>query len=210
LDAEEIIQGAKRKKCEHSLRQLAEAVKLYSEKLDKLPPRAKYSADGKPLLSWRVLLLPFGGENELFKQFHLDEAWDSPHNKPLLAKMPKIFAMPAESSSQPTLTSYQVIVGKGTLFQDAGGMPLRHLPKGGEQALMIVEAGQAVPWTKPEDVVIDPNRPLPKFGGVFPDGFYAVSCDGKVHFIKKTVSEKTLRAMCSCHDCQSVDWKKLP
>ena len=49
---------------------------------------------GKALLSWRVALLPFLEENELYKQFHLDEAWDSDHNKKLLAKMPRVFAPP--------------------------------------------------------------------------------------------------------------------
>lgn len=212
VDVKEIALGIRRQKCEDSLRQLAEAVKLYSDKVDKLPPRAKYSKDGKRLLSWRVLMLPFLGQNELdlFRQFHLDEAWDSPHNKPLLAKMPKIFASPGDTTPNPTTTPYQVVAGKGTLFEGTTGMDLHDLPKGGDQALMIVESGKPVEWTKPDDVEIDPNHALPKFGGAFPDGFYAVSCDGKVHFIKNTVDDKTLRALCSCHDCQTVDWKKLP
>jgi serine/threonine protein kinase len=163
LEPDEIIESAKRKKCEEDLHRLPEAVKLYSDKLDKLPPRARRGKDGKPLLSWRVSILPFLGESELevFKQFHLDEAWDSDHNRALLNKMPTVFAA-FDDSSHATSTHYQLVTGRGTLFETADGMSLRQLPKGGDQALMIVEASKPVEWTKPDDMEIDLHRPLPE------------------------------------------------
>ena len=45
------------------------------------PPAYSVDKDGRPLHSWRVLLLPYLDEEELYKQLRLDEPWDSPHNK---------------------------------------------------------------------------------------------------------------------------------
>jgi hypothetical protein len=60
---------------------------------------------------------------------------------------------------------------------------------------MVVEAGDPVPWTKPDDLVFDPEKPLPKLGGEFPDIFNAAFCDGSVHEVTKKIDDKTLRAL---------------
>src|SRR5947209_3963892 len=59
------------------------------------PPAAVFGKDGTPLLSWRVLLLPFIERQDLFDEFRLDEPWDGPHNLPLVIKMPGLYAAPA-------------------------------------------------------------------------------------------------------------------
>jgi RNA polymerase sigma factor (sigma-70 family) len=83
------------------------------------PAAAIYSKDGKPLLSWRVALLPFFEEDNLYRQFHLDEPWDSAHNKKLLARMPKVFSVPGQKDKNATF--YQVFVGPSTMFERRGG-----------------------------------------------------------------------------------------
>src|SRR5262249_39005449 len=79
---------------ENNLRQLGLAIRQYHEQHGNLPPAAISDPGGKPLLSWRVAILPYLGKDgaELYKKFRLTEAWDSPHNKKLLEKMPGIFA----------------------------------------------------------------------------------------------------------------------
>src|SRR5581483_2163049 len=59
------------------------------------PPTTLYDKEGRPTLSWRVALLPYLGEEALYKEFKLDEPWDSLHNKKLLKKMPKALQAPS-------------------------------------------------------------------------------------------------------------------
>jgi hypothetical protein len=170
-----------------------------------LPPPAICSKEGKPLLSWRVAILPQLGHKELFEQFKLDEPWDSEHNKKLLEKMPEVYADPGGKPKQQHTTFYQAIVGPGAAWEfkpnpkarfNADG--LRYpaaFQDGVSNTLFVAETGPAVPWTKPEDVRYDPKKKLPKFGGVYPGGFHALMGDGSARFVRSVVSEATLRAI---------------
>ena len=163
--------------------------------------------DHKALLSWRVLLLPYLGERALFKEFNLREPWDSPTNKKLLAKMPKVFAAPTdEKSVKAHETFYQVIVGKDTVFEGKKGIRLTDITDGTSNTLLIVEAGKAVPWTKPEDIPYDAAKPVPKLGGLgFENGVNAAFCDGSVRFLPRTIKEKTLRAVITPNGGEVLD-----
>ena len=191
-----VHESAERVQSQNNLRQLAVAMHNYAgSNGGRFPPQAVYSPDGKPLLSWRVLLLPYLDQEALYKEFHLDEPWDSEHNKKLLAKMPKVFALPG--APEATETYYQAFAGKGAFFEGKQGLKLPlDFPDGTSNTLMLVEAGGAVPWTKPADLPYDPDptKPLPKLGGYFRDGFNAALCDGSAHFVRKTVSDQSLRA----------------
>ena len=130
-------------------------------------------------------------------QFKLDEPWNSPHNKPLLARMPYVYGpFNGEPASEPYATFYQVFVGKGAAFEGKNGMCLRNdFPDGPATTFLIVEAGKAVPWTKPEDLPYTPDQPLPALGGISKNGFRAAFVAGFVSFIKKDTSEAMLRAL---------------
>ncbi len=174
----------------------------YLSKYERVPPQAAFGKDGKPLLSWRVLILPFIGENELYKEFHLDEPWDSEHNKKLLARMPKVYAVPGQKEVD--ATHYQGFHGKGAFFEGKKGIRIFDIPDGTSNTLMVVEAANAVPWTKPEDLPYDPDKPLPKLGGLFPGGFNAAMCDGSVRFISAAVKPTTLHIVIQRNDGQVV------
>jgi hypothetical protein len=168
----------------------------YHDKHGRLPPAVVYGENGKPLLSWRVLLLPFIEEDNLFRQFKLDEPWDSPHNILLLPKMPQMF-FPFDGGAppNPNTTFYQVFVGKGTAFEGRHGLRIRE--DFGERAcsiFLIVEAGRAVPWSKPEDIPYAENEPLPELGGLFKGGFRAALADGTVRDVPQETKEAALRA----------------
>ncbi len=162
----------------------------------KLPPAALYSKDGKPLLSWRVLLLPYLEQVTLFEKFKLDEPWDSPHNKPLLAEMPAVYAPVGGPTPQPYSTFYRVFVGAGTAFEGTGGLSLSpgDFPDGLATTLLIVEGDETVPWTKPEEIPYAANQPLPKLGGQFRGAFCAAFASGAVRLIEKGADENRIRA----------------
>jgi hypothetical protein len=176
---------------------LAIAVHNYHDSMGRLPQPAIYDKSGKPLLSWRVALLPYIEEAALYNEFKLDEPWDSAHNKKLLAKMPKVYAPARGKTKEPYTTYLQVFSGPGAVFEPDPKVDVRitSIPDGISNTLLMVEAGEAVPWTKPDDIPFDPKKPLPKLGGVFEDGFHASFVDGHVTFFKKTIPADILKAM---------------
>src|SRR5207244_2364868 len=118
------------------------------------PPPAK-TANGKPLLSWRVLILPYIEQDALYRQFKLDEPWDSPHNLKLLPLMPKIYAPVGAKPKEPHSTYYQAIVGPGAAWEhtkDGKGMRIQNFTDGTSNTITVAEAREAVPWTKPDDI----------------------------------------------------------
>jgi hypothetical protein len=204
-------QAAAVRKSSNNLKQLALGMMNYADvHRGQMPPATVYNKDGKALYSWRVLILPYIEEDNLYKQFKLDEPWDSANNKPFLEKMPKLFAPVAGETKEKYATYYQVVVGKGAAFEDKQVMRFpASFTDGTSNTILIVEAGEAVPWSKPADVSYDPDKPLPKFGGLFKEGFNAAFADGAVRFIGKDADKDTLRAAITRAGGEVIDFKKL-
>ncbi len=121
-----------------------------------------YGPDNQPLYSWRVLILPYISQDELYREFHLDEPWDSEHNIKLLERMPVTYAAPGSKKSRiPAYhTVCHVFVGPGTAFDGPNGIEMGDFPDGTSNTLLIVEAGDPVPWTKPEEIAFTPDAEL--------------------------------------------------
>ncbi len=192
------------------LKKLAEAAIAYSNAVDTGLPSAVEDKDGKPLLSWRVLLLPYLGEDDLYKEFRLDEPWDSDHNMALLEKMPAVFATPKSEAFWRHETYYQAFVGEGGIFYNgpagpAGTFKPSMIFDGTSNTILFAEAAKSVPWTKPEDMPFDKGDLRPRLGGLSRDGFCAVMCDGTVHFVPSTAREDTLHALVTPNGGEVVD-----
>jgi hypothetical protein len=169
----------------------------YSDTHGKLPPAVVYSKDGRPLLSWRVLILPYLEEDKLYNQFKLDEPWDSPNNLPLLGQMPLVYALPPRKARgvPPNHTICHVFVGPGTAFEDPNGQKLRDFPDGISNTVLIFEGGVPVPWTKPEEIPFDPEQPLTVPKAYFKRVFRIAFADGSVHHLSHKIVEEGLRPM---------------
>ncbi len=173
------------------------------------PPAALRSKDGKALLSWRVLLLPYVGEGKLFREFKLGEPWDSPHNKKLLARMPKVFAPVRGSDKEPHATPWVVFTGPGTLFEEGRACRVSDIRDGTSNTLLIVEAARPVPWTKPEDLPYDPKRPLPRLGLMFPGEFLFTTADGATYRGRRRFPERVMRFAITRDDGMALDFDSL-
>ncbi len=136
----------------------------------------------KPLLSWRVHLLPFLEAENVYKQFKLDEAWDSDANKKLVEKMPAVFAA-IRVKAKPGETFYRGFTGAGAVFEAGARYGIAQIPDGTSNTIGVVEAGEPCVWTKPDDLVLDPKKPLPKLGGMFDDTFHVALMDGSVQSV---------------------------
>ncbi|MGE3804576.1 MAG: DUF1559 domain-containing protein [Gemmataceae bacterium] len=193
-------QASARTESSQHLRQLMLGMHNFADR-DGFPPSALCDKQGKPLLSWRVLLLPYLEHEKLYKQFKLDEPWDSEHNKKLLASMPDIYKTPGTRDEE-GMTRYAVITGPSTAYPGkpgkyGNGMALlgsrfTDIVDGLTQTIGLVEAAAPIPWTKPADVDYDPKKPVPKF--YVREGRYLVAImDGSVRTVSKDIKARTLQ-----------------
>ncbi len=195
----------------NNLKQIGRACHDYRDALNGLP-HAIADANGKPGLSWRVALLPYVGQSALYKEFELTEPWDSEHNKKLIARMPSVFA--TGGGSMDGKTYYRSFTGQGAIMppptQPAQpGKPFRvltlaNIPDGTANTFLVVEAGEPVIWTKPDELPFTPGKP-PKLGMGSGDRFYAVMADGSVKSIRRSLDARTLSNAIQTNDMQIVD-----
>jgi len=177
----------------NNIKQLGLAMHNYHSVHGHFPPPTLFGPDGKTVHSWRVALLPYLEEQDLYDEYRTDEPWDSPHNKKLVKKMPSIFGHPF-AKTEPGHTSYFVLTGKETAFVGKKGTSIRDILDGTSNTILVVESKPEVPWTRPVDIPYDSKKPLPKLGGYDPEGFCTGFCDGSARFLVHGTLEKTFRA----------------
>jgi hypothetical protein len=198
-----------RTRVSHNLKELSVAMGNWADTHGRLVPYAICDKDGKPLLSWRVALLPYIEQDGLYQQFKRDEVWDGPNNSRLIALMPSVYAHPKDpDASARGQTHYRVFTGPETPFPDPeppfppGFSPVvspGNFNHGMSNTILIAEAAEAVPWTKPDEMPYDPNRPLPRLGGYLHRGFVVAMGDGSSRLIYPPVNEQELRDLITRH-----------
>jgi serine/threonine-protein kinase len=203
--------AARRIQSQNNMRQIALAALSYESAYNRFPPA--YIAEkttGKPLLSWRVAILPFIEQDALYQKFHLDEPWDSEHNKKLLDSKVAVYRSPA-SKAKPGMTNYLTVRGKDTAFPGKDSIKIMDITDGTSNTIMVVEAddSKAVPWTKPDDLGYDEKNPAAGLGGLYSGGFNAVLCDGSARFLPSSIDVQTLRRLFNIHDGELVDLQHI-
>lgn len=154
-------------------------------------------------LSWRVYMLPFLEQADLYQQFNLDEPWDSEHNKTLIEKMPDIFK--SAGVEDPGKTSFHVFLGENTPLGDDEPRKIRDIHDGTSNTIMIVQAGadKAEIWTKPSGLEYDPEDPK-KCLGEIGETLMILLCDGSARFISSDIADVTLRRLIERADGEVV------
>ncbi len=190
-------------------KRIAIAMHNYHAAHGQFPPAVLTGPDGKTAYSWRVALLPFLEQDELYKQYRFDEPWDGPNNRRLLARTPAAYRAP-EQPAGATNASYFVLAGPGTVFDGAKGVPMADIRDGASNTLLIVEAKRDIPWTKPEDIPYDPQKPLPDLGGYDVAGFAVALADGSARVLPRNIEEKLLRALASRAGGEAISYIPSP
>jgi WD40 repeat protein len=199
-----------RQRTVRNLRAIAAAMHKYHDAHGHFPAAALYSADGKPLLSWRVALLPYLGQEALYKEFKLDEPWDHPHNRKLLERMPAVYQARTGEGIAADATFLQVFTGPGTVFEGSRGSAVKDITDGTRDTILVAEAGQAVPWTKPADLAYRPDGPLPQLGAGPTPRWSLARCDGSVDTTTRDAPQALLRALVTRNGQESLAGQRLP
>jgi hypothetical protein len=187
---QKVRQAANRTQGSNNLKQLVLGMLQFAQKHQGNFPPAVFHRG----LSWRVAILPYIGEEALYKEFDLHQPWNHPNNLKLLSRMPKVFAHPTAPGGDGSSTYYQVFVGPGAPFNGSQTMALQGFTDGTSNTFLIVEAARPVPWTKPEDIRFDPKQ-APQLGRFSAGGFLAALADGSVEwFDPAKLKPETLRA----------------
>jgi hypothetical protein len=200
-----------------NVKQIVLAMQRYHAEHHRFPPAVIYGIDGKGEVphSWRVELLPYLENGDaLYREYQFDEPWDSAANQEVLAQMPAVYR---HGSAHPKSTdsAYYVVVGAAgdgdagltSAFSKKTGLALQDIVDGASYTIAVVETKLVVPWTKPDDVLYDPDQGMPVLGGYYErgvdqdffnqEGFYVGNFAGSVHFLRASVSEDLLRAYLS-------------
>jgi hypothetical protein len=188
-------EAARRAQSTNNMKQIGLAMLNYCDANRKFPPAYTADKQGKPLLSWRVLILPYLDQAALYGQFHLDEPWDSEHNKKLIDLMPPEYRNP-NAAAGPGLTNYLTVRGEHTAFPGKEGIALQQITDGTSYTIMAVEADneRSVPWTKLDDFQYDDKNPMAGLFGMRPGGVLAAFCDGSVRLIPAQIGPDNLKA----------------
>ena len=192
--------AAARAKSTNNLKQIGLAIHSYHDANNHFPQDVT-DKTGKPLLSWRVAILPYLEQDAVYRQFKMTEPWDSPANAPLSKMMIPTYLSPnSPVTTSPDgygLTSYKGVAGPGTIFEKGRPLRLVDITDGTSNTAMVVEAGDPIPWAKPGDLPIDPAKPLPPLAAPgMGDLTNVLLGDGSVRTMDtKKVSEKTFKAL---------------
>lgn len=206
-DGERIADARQRAHSQNNLKQILLAMLNYNDANRHFPGNIT-DKNGKPLLSWRVEILPYVEAEDLYKQFKLDEPWDSDNNKKLLAKMPDVFRVGFEPKGE-TKTYYQGFAGPGALFEPGKKIGITNVTDGTSNTIAVVEAGSPVEWTKPADIPYDPKIETFKLKGPFSNVLMVATADGASHPLRPDIDSKTLRRLIEIADGEPVSFDEL-
>jgi eukaryotic-like serine/threonine-protein kinase len=175
--------------CGQRLKKIAQAMADVALKEKKLPARASCDSAGRPLLSWRVHLLPLLGESKLYERFKLDEPWDSEHNQSLIAEIPVVYRSPWSEAATEGKTCFVVPVGPGTYFESLDRRSLGSHPS---RTIVVVAVNWAhcVIWTKPEDLDLRSHDALEAMRGLVPGECLVAFAKGAVQLLPCDLPEE--------------------
>lgn len=208
--AQKVRAAAARTKSMNNLKQIGLAMHNYESTFQTLPPAAIMNKKKEKLLSWRVTILPYIEQDALYRQFKLDEPWDSENNKALISKMPQVYADPRLGDIAAQIkegkTYYKAFVGKDAVLDWTQSRTIVGITDGSSNTLLVAAGGDPVIWSKPDDFEFDAEKAPPDLSKPF-DAVLAVFADGHVQTLSKNMqAAKTLKALITAAGGEVVDF----
>jgi hypothetical protein len=189
----------------NKLRQIGLAMENYHRTYGCFPPAATTDANGQPLMSWRVAILPFLDQDPLYRQYQLSQPWNSPKNLGFVKQMPLEFRCPSDGSPGDGETSYVMITGKNMVGGAPGprGTSLAQITDGPNRTILVVEVhGLKIRWTEPRDITLEELNARLRSGGRIAHvaSFNVGMADGSVRNLPAKIDPETLRRLATIND----------
>jgi len=199
-------EAARRSQCVNNLKAIAQALRSYQQEYKAFPPACTVDANGRPLHSWRTLLLPYLDQASLYQQIDLSKPWNDPANAKARETQLPVFLCPS-ADGPPDRTPYLAVVGPNACFLPSDSRRLAEIGDEHGSTLMLIEADDehAVPWMAPVDadeslvLSLGPTTKLHHSGG-----FNACLVDGSVRFLKASLAADVRRALLSIAGGENV------
>jgi len=204
--------------CSNNMRRIGIAMQSYQVSYGSFPPAYVADETGKPMHSWRVLLLPFLEDPQataVYELYRFDEPWDSPHNSALAGEMPRVFKCMSDAEGD-NETNVLAVVGDETMWRGAQPMAQQEIKDGARDTIALVEVvGAGINWLEPRDMTFEqalqPLNAESKPPGISShhDSAHVVCADGSVHFLADDTPPKTLRALLTAAGDEEVKLEDL-
>ncbi len=199
--------------CTNQLKMLALALQNYHDVFNRYPPAYIADEDGRPMHSWRVLVLPFLEETVAYLKYDFQQPWNSPHNQQVIATVAgDQFCCPS-SQGKTGETNYVAAVGPDTVWSGAKGFRLGDINDGPAQTILLIEVKESgIHWAEPRDWpaewALQGVNPEHSTGGISSGhrrGAHVVMCDGRVRFLPNALNQTDLQALLTPTGGESVN-----
>ncbi len=191
-----------RSQCANNLKQIGLALHNYHDHYRCFPPAYIADENGRPMHSWRVLILPFIEQEPLYELYRFDEPWDGPNNRKLAEWALPVFNCPSNAKEPSTATNYLAVVGPSTAWPGGKSTTWQDFADGTSNTLLVVEvADSGVHWMEPRDLHVVQMAPTVNsetgqgISSAHPGGANVLFVDGATHFLSETISPEELRAL---------------
>ncbi len=214
--------AARRTQCRNNIKQIMLALHNYHDVYHTFPPAYVTDRDGRPMHSWRVLILPHLDQQSLYKEYDLDEPWDGPHNHELISRMPQVYGCP--NVNEEGFTSYVAVVGSHTCWPDAQGAAIRQIVDGTSNTIALIEWNPSdIHWTEPRDPDLKEavrrmsSHDMREAGGhrhesylyEYMTGRHVAFADGSARYVSNGIDADVVSAMLVVDD-GVTDWDLTP
>lgn len=202
-----------RPRCTSHLHQIAQAIRKYESDNGHFPP--PYIADdkGTPIHSWRVLILPYLGEKDLYDKYDFSKPWNHPYNLALAVRMPSVYRCPSDTSPLADVTTtYVAVVGNQTVWPPSSTRIHADVRDGLSNTILLLEStASRTHWMAPSDASFSSIGPVTKDGATLllvsphPGVSLCSFCDARVVPVSQHVTADRLEAMLTVDGGESVD-----
>lgn len=204
VPATRIVQSnAAQQNCAANLVKIGQAMLQYHDEHGRFPPAYVAGASGKPMHSWRVLLLPYLGHHTLFQQYNMSQPYDHWENQQIATQMPAVYHCPDDLGVATSETSYVFVSGNGMIVNKTESASLTQIKDGPAGTILLVEApGISINWLEPRDLnraslSLTLNSGTGNEIGSYhaAGGAHVLTADGKVHFLPDLTPPQVIEAM---------------
>ncbi|MBN1588040.1 MAG: DUF1559 domain-containing protein [Pirellulales bacterium] len=206
-------EAARRAQCMNNMKQVTLALHNYESEYGQFPPAYVADKDGKPMYSWRVLILPYLEQQDLYERYHLDEPWDSPANRAVTQVPISSFQCASSPPGRTGFpngapTNYVMVVGPGCVSEGPTSHKISDISDGTANTILLAEvAGSDIAWAEPRDLdaqtmsyVIDDPSGRPCISSNHPGVVNVAMADGSVHRLDNDTDPETVRQMTQIAD----------